>query len=127
MKVNMNDWSDLEAKLAAKKEFCKRLSKDPSLRGRCIEDKQEARKTFAGCGHFYLAEDPSLPANINPVPLDTEFRVFEGGDLESKEKLVTIVLRDRQTSEAVRAEMPDPARVWMCSWFPYPPGPPVED
>jgi hypothetical protein len=112
----MNDWNDRSAKRAAKTKFWTELKKpeNKQLRAQCVQDPATARATFAKFGEFYLEENLPPGSQNVPIPRDTEFRVFED-DLPSRDKMVTLVLRDNLTGQ----EPYDSQQIWQCSWFPY--------
>jgi hypothetical protein len=117
----MNSWTSYEARQNAKKAFWQMLN-DPanqgpgSLRERCIKSPQVARAEFARAGGFYLEEQPrpEHDRQLDPIPRDTEFRIFPE-DIAPREKLVVLVLREDLSGD----EPTDPEQIWQCSYVPY--------
>jgi hypothetical protein len=78
-----------------------------------------ARQRFAEWGGFYLEEDPNRPRNAKPIPLEAEFRVLDGSIMADRQNLITLVLRDRQTADQIKQEIPDDKMIWQCTYNPY--------
>jgi hypothetical protein len=78
-----------------------------------------ARQIFAERGPFYLEEQDNLPRNAKPIPLDAEFRILDWRDMEGRENLITLVLREGQSEDAKQAEIPDYYKIWQCTYNPY--------
>lgn len=129
----MRDWISDTDRSAGTKYFWEEIMKpkNKSKRDACVKDPKQARKIFAEIAQFYLEEDlkaPIAPSGETAIPKDVEFRIFEAKDLDSRGKLVTLVLRDppatpkskAKTSKA-KKETVDPDGVWMCTYIVYPP------
>lgn len=88
-------------------------------RDRCRTDNAYARECFAR-NWFYLEENPDRDKTLNPIPKDTEFRVYNDGDKKARSKLVTIVLPpDNEAIPLLSRSTNPPEDVWKCTWFPY--------
>lgn len=115
----MKSWSDRKARQEAKRAFWSKLNEpgNETLRQRCLKHPAFARAQFAQCGEFYLEEQGRSRehAELDPIPLDVEFRVFEE-DVASREKMVVLVLRKDLTETN---EPGDPEQIWQCTWWPY--------
>ncbi len=111
-----SDWNSRADRRAAKKKFWDELLRNKDLADKCINDSDEARRTFAQLGDFYLEE--AMPANADPskapIGKDVEFRVFPK-DVAARDKLVVLVLR----TPGEQFEPPDPDGVWACTYDPY--------
>ncbi len=107
----MSDWTQHTDRLAARDRFIAELANNGALRARCIKYPIVARKTFADLGGFQLEENLPGP-NPAAIPIEAEFRVFDGRSLD-REKVVVLVL-DRPPQE-----IPDPDRIWQCTYYPY--------
>lgn len=75
--------------------------------------KKRAREIFAD-KHFYLEENHDAPEGVEPIPLTTEFRVYEP---DNRDDLVTIVLppQDKLPLESLFVAREH----YRCTYWPY--------
>ena len=100
----MGKWSENDDRVAATRNFCEMLHKDPLLKAECMASAEVARCTFRIAGKF---ED---------MPADIEVRVFDP-ERVSNDKLVVLVLPDPATYQP--GDPADARSVWRCTWEPY--------
>lgn len=118
----MNSWRDPEARRKAVKAFVEYLNKseNASDRARCRTDRPFAKDLFARLGDFLKEEDAKPGDTVVPIPKETEFRVYEESDPNTRDReLATIVLPADREVKMVKGAKPtdiDVSQVYRCTW-----------
>lgn len=79
-----------------------------------LKASEKSKAKFAELGGFYLATDPAKPADFNGIPAELMFRVYERGDPDLRDDIVTIVLPHLGEPTDMPAH-----EYYRCSYWPY--------
>ena len=107
----MSDWSKIDHRKQAVKDFVKRLSKPGNEQERAdvLSNKCKARQVFAEAGGFEIAG--AIPDKTK-IPANMEIRVYEKNPPTKRdEDLGVMVLPEQLIGE------PDVVEIWRCTWI----------